>query len=133
MITFSTISNFRQRIDALKKVKRGVYATVEDEIRKGFCSISMEQIRHNNDMVLLDDSRIIIKLRLPDKKHHLAKKDGYRLIYLTYKDIEEVAFMDIYPKNGSSQQLDLSDVEIKSLINLYIDEKEAGLLESFNM
>lgn len=53
--------------------------------------------------------------------------------FLTYKDIEEVAFMDIYPKNGLSQQLDLSDVEIKSLINMYIDEKEAGLLESFDM
>lgn len=133
MITFSTITNFRQWIDALKKVKRGVYATVEDEIRKEFCNISMEQIRHNNDMILLDDPRIVIKLRLPDKKHHLAKKDGYRLIYLTYKDIEEVAFIDIYPKNGPSQQLDLSDVEIKSLINVYIDEKEAGLLESFDI
>lgn len=53
--------------------------------------------------------------------------------FLTYKDIEEVAFMDIYPKNGPSQQLDISDVEIKSLINMYIDEKEAGLLETFDM
>lgn len=133
MIIFSTITNFRQRMDALKKVKRGVYAAVEDEIRKEFCCVSIDRIRHNNDMILLDDSRIVIKLRLPDKKHHLAKKDGYRLIYLTYKDIEEVVFMDIYPKNGPLQQLDLSDVEIKSLIKMYIDEKEAGSLEPFNM
>lgn len=64
MIIFSTITNFRQRIDALKKVKRGVYATVEDEIRKEFCNISMEQIRHNNDMILLDDPRIVIKRKV---------------------------------------------------------------------
>ena len=33
MIKFSTTSNFDRRIADLKTVKRGVYATVEDEIR----------------------------------------------------------------------------------------------------
>ena len=36
MITFSTTSNFDRRIADLKAVKRGVYATVEDEIRASF-------------------------------------------------------------------------------------------------
>lgn len=67
-----------------------LYATVEDEIRREFSGKSIEEIRINNDMVLIDDPRIVIKLRLPDKKHQLAKKDGYRLLYLVYKDREEV-------------------------------------------
>ena len=105
MIDYFAITNFVERIAALKNAKRGVYASVEEEV----CTASIEQIRQNRDMILLDDPRIIIKLRLPDKKHKLAKKDGFRLIYLVYKNSEEVAFLDIYPKNGPMQQLDIDD------------------------
>lgn len=133
MIQFQTISYFRQRIEALKKVKRGVYATVEEEIRKEFTGKSIDSIRVNNDMVLIDEPRIIIKLRLPDKKHKLAKKDGYRLLYLVYKDLEDVAFLDIYPQNGPMQQLDEADDVIAELISQYASEKEANTLGSFEI
>lgn len=33
-------------------------------------------------MILLEGDLVIIKLRLPDRKQHLSRKDGYRLIYL---------------------------------------------------
>lgn len=128
MIDFSAISYFMQRISALKSVRRGVYATVEDELHQAFRGASIEQIRQNYDMILLDDPRIIIKLRLPDKKHRLSKKDGYRLIYLVYKDAEEVAFLDIYPKNGPAQQLDIDERQVVELIRQYVEEKEKGIL-----
>ena len=79
-------------------------------------------------MILMDSERIVIKLRLPDKKHRLSKKDGYRLIYLVYKDHEEVAFLDIYPKNGPMQQLDIEDSMVVDLVEQYAIEKERGLL-----
>lgn len=103
MILFSAISYFKTRLSVLKSYRRGVYATVEDELWSAFNGAHIEQIRQNNDMILLDDPHIVIKLRLPDKKHRLSKKDGFRLIYLVYKDREEVAFLDIYPKNGPLQ------------------------------
>lgn len=84
-------------------------------------------------MVLLDDPRIIIKLRLPDKRHRLSKKDGYRLIYLVYKDSEEVAFLDIYPKNGPMQQLDIDDNEVVRLVAQYATEKENATLKAFEI
>ena len=90
MITFSAIANFVSRIGELKSIRRGVYAKVEDEVSSAFQGVSIEQIRQNYDMTLMDSERIVIKLRLPDKKHRLSKKDGYRLIYLVYKDREEV-------------------------------------------
>ena len=111
----------------------GVYASVEDEIRAAFKETSIEQIRQNRDMILLDDPRIIIKLRLPDRKHRLAKKDGFRLIYLVYKDVEEVAFLDIYPKNGPMQQLDIDDQQVVNLVKQYIDEKENGTLLDYKI
>lgn len=133
MISFSAISYFIERTATLKNVKRGVYATVEDEIREAFKEASIEQIRQNRDMILLDAPRIIIKLRLPDKKHKLAKRDGFRLIYLVYKDTEEVAFLDVYPKNGPLQQLDIDDQQVVNLVQQYIDEKENGTLQDYEI
>lgn len=128
MIEFSSIAYFQSRLTTLKEMKRGVYATVEDEVKAAFKGVSIEQIRQNYDMILLDDPRIVIKLRLPDKKHRLSKRDGYRLIYLVYKDSEEVAFLDIYPKNGPMQQLDIDDDDVVELVRQYVDEKERGML-----
>lgn len=69
MIFFRTISSFRRRLSALLKVKRNVYGGVENEIRREFSSTDINQIRINNDMVLMVDDNIVIKLRLPDKKN----------------------------------------------------------------
>ena len=133
MIVFSSISYFVSRLNALKDVKRGVYNTVDDEIRAAFKDCSIEQIRQNYDMILLDDPRIVTKLRLPDRKHRLSKRDGYRLIYLVYKDLEEVAFLDIYPKNGPMQQLDIDDEMVVELVRQYTDEKEMNNLIPFEL
>ena len=133
MIDYFAITNFFERISTLKNAKRGVYSTVEDELRGAFKEATIEQIRQNRDMILLDDPRIIIKLRLPDRKHKLARKDGFRLIYLVYKDADEVAFLDIYPKNGPMQQLDIDDKQVVDLIRQYIDEKEAGILSKYEI
>ena len=128
MILFSAIGYYASRVAALKNVKRGLYATVEAEVKAAFKGCTIEQIRQNYDMILLDDPRIVIKLRLPDKKHRLSKRDGYRLIYLVYKDCEEVALLDVYPKNGPMQQLDIDDQMVVELVRQYVDEKERGVL-----
>lgn len=93
MIEFQAIAFFLQRVTALKAVRRSVYATVEDEIRHSFAGQSIETIRQNRDMILMDDEHVVIKLRMPDKKHKLSKKDGYRLVYIVYKDREEVGLL----------------------------------------
>ena len=133
MINYFAITNFVERIATLKVAERGVYATVEEEVCTAFKDVSIEQIRQNRDMILLDNPRIIIKLRLPDKKHKLAKKDGFRLIYLVYKNSEEVAFLDIYPKNGPMQQLDIDDQQVVNLVRQYVDEKESGTLRTYEI
>lgn len=82
MIVYKTISSFRKKLSLLLKVKRNVYSGVKEEIKKEFEEKSIEQIRQNNDMILIEGNIIIIKLRLPDKKQRLSKRDGFRLIYL---------------------------------------------------
>lgn len=131
MIRFKSIASFRSRLAALLKVKREVYANVKNEIKREFTAKPIEQIRQNNDMILLEGELIVIKLRLPDKKQHLSRKDGFRLIYLVSKVDEIVVFLDIYPKNGPLQQLDIADNDLKSLLREFIDEVQDDRLEEY--
>lgn len=133
MTAFKTISSFRSRLTCLLKARRKVYANVEDEIKREFTGRPIEQIRQNNDMILLDGNVIVIKLRLPDKKQHLSRKDGFRLIYLVSKTDEIVVFLDIYPKNGPLQQLDIVDEELKCLLREFIREAHQGLLKDYQL
>lgn len=133
MISFKTISSFRRRLDNLLKVRRNVYSGVTNEIKKELGNSPIEQIRMNRDMILMEDDLLIIKLRLPDKKQRLSKKDGFRLIYLVSKVNNFVAFLDVYPKNGPLQQLDIDEKEVKRLIGEFVAEGEKDLLGDFIM
>ena len=97
MIRFVSITTFRTALEALLKVKRGVYAGVPAEICRAFKNTTIEQIRANRDMILMGNDSITIKLRLPDKNQRLSKADGYRLIYMVMKKVPVVAFLMVYP------------------------------------
>ena len=73
-------------------------------------------------MILMDNESIVIKLRLPDKKQRLAKSEGYRLIYMVMKHVEIVVFLDIYPKRGPMQQLEIDDNELNRLLREFVTE-----------
>lgn len=132
MILFKTITSFRKRLENLLNVRRNVYGGIVNEIKKELGEAPIEQIRMNRDMILLEDDLIVIKLRLPDKKQKLSRKDGYRLIYLVSKIADVVVFLDVYPKNGPLQQLDIDDKEVKRLITEFIAEAEERTLKDFS-
>lgn len=125
MIQFVSISAFRAALSDLLKVRHGVYSGVQEEICRAFQNAPIEQIRSNRDMVLMDLDSVTIKLRLPDKRQHLSKSDGYRLIYLVLKDMPVVAFLTVYPKRGPLQQLDIPDAELKELVEIFTIESRA--------
>lgn len=131
MITRLSISNFLTRVRSLLDVKKGVYKGVTAEIENAFKGKDIDEIRRNRDMILQQDGWKIIKLRLQDKKQHLSKRDGYRLIYLVSMTEEKIILLDIYPKNGPSQQLDIEDSEIFRLLKEFISEQEANTLSQF--
>ena len=79
MITFSATTNFNARIAVLKNVRRGVYATVEDEIRASFRGLTIEQIRQNRDMILFNDEYIVMFLPHPISLE-LQHKNSFSLI-----------------------------------------------------
>jgi len=41
--------------------------------------------------------------------------------------------LDIYPKNGPMQQLDIDDQQVVNLVKQYIDEKENGTLLDYKI
>lgn len=84
-------------------------------------------------MILIEGDSIVIKLRLPDKRLRLSRSDGYRLIYLVSKEDEVVVFLDIYPKNGPMQKLNLTENELKRLLQEFINETAAGIIGEFTL
>lgn len=125
MISFQTISSFRARLQALVDIRKGVYSSVPAEIKREFESADIETIRHNRDMILIQNDLIIVKYRLGDKRMKLSKSNGYRLIYMVSTLHERVVFLDIYPKRGPLQQLDIDDRQLMRLIEEYLEE-DAG-------
>lgn len=133
MIFYKTITSFRTSLATLLKVRRGVYSGVENELKREFKDKTIDQIRTNNDMILVEDNMVVIKLRLPDKKQHLSKRDGYRLIYLVSQEEELVVFLYIYPKNGPMQQLDISDASLAILVQEFISEGLNNTLNNYEI
>ena len=125
MISFQTISSFRARLQALIDIRKGVYSSVPAEIKREFESADIETIRHNRDMILTQNDLVIVKYRLGDKRMKLSKANGYRLIYMVSTLHERVVFLDIYPKRGPLQQLDIDDRQLMRLIEEYLEE-DAG-------
>lgn len=122
MISFQTISSFRARLQALVDIRKGVYSSVPAEIKREFESADIETIRHNRDMILIQNDLVIVKYRLGDKRMKLSKANGYRLIYMVSTLHERVVFLDIYPKRGPLQQLDIDDRQLMRLIEEYLEE-----------
>lgn len=131
MISYKSIKNFRTRLSDLLKVKRGVYSNLADEIKQEFEGADIEKIRNNRDMILIQNEAIIVKLRLPDKKMKLSKANGYRLIYMVSTIMERVVFLDIYPKRGPMQQIDIEAKDLTRLLMDFNSEDEKGILEEY--
>lgn len=131
MIIFNTISTFRTRLQNLLDIRKGVYASIPAEIKREFLSASIDTIRNNRDMILIQNEAVIVKYRLGDKRMKLSKANGYRLIYMVSTIIDRVVFLDVFPKRGPLQQLNIDDKEILRLIEEFNSEASNGLLKEY--
>lgn len=131
MIIFNTISTFRTRLQNLLDIRKGVYASIPAEIKREFQSASIDTIRNNRDMILIQNEAVIVKYRLGDKRMKLSKANGYRLIYMVSTIIDRVVFLDVFPKRGPLQQLNIDDKEILRLIEEFNSEASNRLLKEY--
>ena len=83
-------------------------------------------------MILIQNEAVIVKYRLGDKRMKLSKANGYRLIYMVSTIMERVVFLDVYPKRGPLQQLDISDSTLLQLIEDFNREDEQGSLQDYS-
>ena len=131
MIIFNTISTFRTCLQNLLDIRKGVYASIPAEIKREFQSASIDTIRNNRDMILIQNEAVIVKYRLGDKRMKLSKANGYRLIYMVSTIIDRAVFLDVFPKRGPLQQLNIDDKEILRLIEEFNSEASNGLLKEY--
>ena len=133
MTEFFSISIFRSDLANLMKVRKNVYGGIVSEIEKEFRGKSISEIRQNRDMILMEEDAVLIKLRLPDKKQRLSKKDGYRLLYLVAKERDVVTFLSVYPKNGPAQKLSVSIDELKHILKVFVSESIEGKILPYQL
>lgn len=55
------------------------------------------------------------------------------MIYLVLKEKSVVILLDVYPKRGPSQQLDIDDNEIARLVEEFYVELDSGILVAHNI
>lgn len=124
MPTFYAISLFRNQICELCKKKKDAYYNILRDLYTAIGNTSIEEIRINRDMVYDDESVVIVKFRVANSASKLSKKDGFRLIYLAFKNSEDVVFLYVYPKRGKYGLNNISDSFFKELIKTYMEEKK---------
>ncbi|MCD8385487.1 MAG: hypothetical protein LUD17_01200 [Bacteroidales bacterium] len=132
MIRFYSTTSFHNAIEKLLSAKRGVYKGVTDAVQSAFENLSMDDILNMRDMILMENDRVVIKLRMADKKAKLSKRDGYRLIYVAFKHEEVVGLLYVYPKRGPMQQINVSDEELTHLIDEFSTEYQNGNIKKWN-
>lgn len=131
MPIFKTTSSFQKSLLNLLKVKRNVYASVVEDINTEFAGKNIiEIIQFRIAIQSFQDSKII-KLRCKDSHNNLSKKDGYRLIYFVSQSLDLVVFLQIYPKRGPLQKIDLEPNELKDLILELREEMDSKSLKNF--
>ena len=130
---YLSITIFRRAIKELTKKQKNGYNSIIKDISSDFQSKTIDEIRHNRDMVLEDTMYSIIKLRLPNSDLKLSKSDGFRLIYYVHKTKDIVVFIYVYPKRGPLGLITIKQQEILQYLEQLIEENDNKQLAEINI
>jgi mRNA-degrading endonuclease RelE of RelBE toxin-antitoxin system len=101
--------------DLLAKKKDG-YSSCKKDIKKLFNNLTFEQIWIQRDNILDNIPFRVIKSRIPNSGQRLSKSDGFRLIFILNRDLQEITFLYIYPKRGKYSKSNYTEAELERWI-----------------
>jgi hypothetical protein len=131
-LKYLATSLFVKRTDILCKKKSNCYHGVLKDLNGLFHpKKTVREIHLMSDTVTNvteDDVRLVLKTRCRNSIMKEGKKSGFRLISILDIKLEEITFIQIYPKKGALEQSDLTEEEYAFAIETYIEEKIAGTL-----
>lgn len=122
MCEYYSTSCFRNQVCELTKKAKEGYRSVLEDICNELKDKSIDEIRITLDRVKDEENFTIVKLRLQNEGLKLSKKDGFRLIYLVRKDKDIVILLDVYPKRGPKQRLNVKNNDYNIYLKNYLDE-----------
>ncbi len=130
---FYTSSSFRESLERLLKKRRDGYMSVVKDICSTLQEMPDNILRTTNDRIRQKPEYRLVKLRLPNSGQHLAKKDGFRLIYLVSELADDLVLLHVYPKRGPRGVVDLLDAEYNRLVLKMIQESQANILHQVDI
>jgi mRNA-degrading endonuclease RelE of RelBE toxin-antitoxin system len=132
LIKFYSITRVQECISNYCKRDYG-YNYCKKDLCDFFKSKSIEVIFEQPILIAPNDNFRFIKSRIENSYSCKGKSSGYRLYYYVDLKKEHVYFIGFYPKVGKYGRDDLTNTEIKILLRLFNEEKQAGTLCEYDI
>lgn len=128
---FITTSTFREAFNKLTKRNENGYSSCKEDITKAFLNQSFDSIFDRNTRLFGSNQFRMIKIRIPISSLNSSSSQGFRLYIACNRKHNHIAFPTIYPKKGKYSKMNLDPGEDKMLLEIYKDEFEKNICQSF--
>lgn len=126
MTCFYSVTNFRASVKKLLKERE--YNSLMVDIVNSFKGKSIEEIRQNSVVILIEESHVFVKARMSNSSAKYSKAKGWRVIYCVSKKTDVVYLLYVYPKKGRHALDNISVKEFKDLMSVFLTECKNGTM-----
>ena len=130
---FYTSTSFRSSISKLTRKSKDGYESVVKDVCDALGSMDDSFLRETNDRIRQEQNFRIVKLRVKNSHQNLPKNDAFRLIYWVSTKSDNLVLLSIYPKRGPLGINNLTNDELKRLLEEMLREKCDSILQKVDV
>lgn len=132
MVIKST-SVFRESAKRLSQKKKQQYHTCFDDICDELRAKTVVELVDNNNQLNKKNDTCLIKMRVANTARREGQSGGFRVI--AFADIvnDKITLLEIFPKTGKYRKDNLSDQELKEVLNVFLSERKQSELKTHDL
>lgn len=116
-----------------KKGIRNNYHSCLIDLASELKDCTSNDIISKSTIIRQDESFYLLKMRVANSAAPIGKSGGYRVWLILDKNTDEVCFLEVYPKKGTAGKPDLTKEERASILENYIQKKNANSLKELDI
>lgn len=132
-MNFYTSTSFRKSIIKITRKPKDGYESVIKDVCDVLKSMDDSILRETNDRIRQEQNFRIVKLRVKNSHQNLPKNDAFRLIYWVSTKTDNLVLLTVYPKRGPLGANNLTNDELKRLLEEMLIEKEKSILQKVDV
>jgi hypothetical protein len=127
-------SIFRASLHDLCRQAKHQYFSCPSDICWELFEKSVDDLLTTNNAILHDDGiKCIVKIRIACSSRKVGKSGGFRLIVTADRSLQQLVFLDIYPKTGPRSKSNISNDDLKFLLKQYLNERDKNELRQHDL